>query len=48
MDIANVLLRVLDIADIAVKAAIYSIIAFITIRRSIISAVTELKKQNIL
>ena len=48
MDIANVLLGLLDIVYIAGKVAIYSIIAFMIIRSSIISAVKELKKQNIL
>lgn len=48
MDIANILLRVLDIVYMAGKATIYFTMAFIIIRSSIISAVKELKKENIL
>lgn len=48
MDMANILLRVLDIVYMAGKAAIFSVMAFIIIRSSIISAVKALKKENIL
>lgn len=48
MDIANILLRGIDIVYIAGVAAIWSVVAFTIIRSSIISAVKELKKQNIL
>lgn len=48
MDMANILLIVINIVYMAGKAAIFSIIAFIVIRCSIISAVKALKKENIL
>ncbi len=48
MGTSDILLKVLDIANVAVKAGIIGIVAFVVIKYAIISAVIELKKRKIL
>ena len=47
-NLGNILLIILDIINMAIPAVIASVVAFVIIKYSIISAVKELKKKNIL
>jgi len=44
----NILLKSLDLANTIIHAVILSAVSFVVIKQSIISAIKELKKQNIL
>jgi len=44
----NILLKSLDLVNTMIHAAILSVVSFIVIKYSIISAVKELKKKNII
>jgi hypothetical protein len=44
----NILLKSLDLVNTIIHATILSVVSFVVIKHSIISAIKELKKQNIL